>query len=123
MASVKSKHTGPEVAVRSLLHRYGYRYRLHPKHLPGSPDIAFIARRKAIMVHGCFWHGHNCRWGRLPKSHIRYWGEKIRANRARDEKKRKELVAMGWRTLVVWQCELRAPSRLLSRLVRFLDRN
>jgi DNA mismatch endonuclease, patch repair protein len=123
MASVKSKHTGPEVAVRRLLHKHGYRYRLHPKHLPGSPDIAFIARKKAILVHGCFWHGHNCRWGRLPKSRIRYWTEKICANRERDEKKRRELATMGWRTLVVWQCELRNPGRLLSKLVRFLDRN
>ena len=96
MQAVKSMHTKPEMAVRRLLHRMGYRYRLHRKDLPGRPDIAFGSRRKAVFVHGCFWHGHGCAKGRLPKSRLDYWQPKIAQNVERDRTKREQLEALGW---------------------------
>ncbi|MGH6946264.1 MAG: very short patch repair endonuclease, partial [Kiloniellales bacterium] len=102
MASVKQKHTGPELTVRRMLHRLGYRFRLHNRSLPGSPDLVFPRRGKAIFVHGCFWHGHSCRWGRLPKSKLDYWGPKIEANRKRDRRNSLRLRKQGWSVLVVW---------------------
>jgi DNA mismatch endonuclease (patch repair protein) len=120
MTSVKRKNTGPEIIVRRILHRMGYRYRLHRKDLPGSPDIVFPARLKTIFVHGCFWHGHNCRLGKLPKSNIDYWKAKIEKNKERDLKKQKELQNLGWEILIVWQCELRATEELMSKLVHYL---
>ena len=121
MQAVKSKNTGPEIAVRSLLHRLGYRFRLHRKDLPGTPDIVFPSRRAAIFVHGCFWHGHGCRIGQLPKSKLDYWTPKIDANRARDARKLAALAAAGWRSVVIWQCELRDTEALTRRLKTFLD--
>lgn len=121
MASVGTKNTGPELAVRRLLHRLGYRFRLHRKDLPGKPDIVLPGRRKAIFVHGCFWHGHDCRWGKLPQSKLDYWGPKIATNVERDTRNRQDLAAIGWRSLVVWQCQLRDPDTLAQELVSFLD--
>lgn len=121
MQAVKGKDTAPELAVRSLLHRLGYRFRLHRRDLPGTPDIVLPGRRVAIFVHGCYWHGHGCRIGRLPKSRLDYWGPKIDANRARDARKEAALAAAGWRVLVVWQCEIKDEENLAERLVRFLD--
>src|SRR5689334_10091624 len=109
MSSVQTKNTGPEVQLRRMLHAAGYRYRLHPKGLPGKPDIAFPGRRKAIFVHGCFWHGHGCSKGQPPKSREDYWQPKLRSNKERDERRIKELADLGWSAMVVWQCELRAP--------------
>lgn len=120
MRSVKPEDTGPEIAVRKMLHRLGYRYRLHAKDLPGKPDIAFPSRRKVIFVHGCFWHGHRCPYGRLPKSRLEYWQPKIEANRARDARKTSELRRAGWGTAVVWQCELKDSARTLKKLALFL---
>lgn len=120
MQAVKRSNTEPELIVRSLLHRLGYRFRLHSKVLPGSPDIVFPGRRKALFVHGCFWHGHECPKGRLPKSRLDYWGPKMAANRARDQGAERSLAALGWKSLVVWQCELHEPDALASRLHRFL---
>src|SRR4051794_18746271 len=113
MAKVKSKDTGPELALRRLLHRNGFRYRLHRRDLPGSPDIALPGRKVAIFMHGCFWHGHNCQWGRLPKSRLDYWAPKIAANHNRDARCEERLLASGWRSLTVWQCELRNSSELM----------
>lgn len=121
MQSVRTKDTGPEWIVRRLLHRQGYRFRLHSRHLPGRPDIVLPSRRIAIFVHGCFWHGHECRKGRLPKSRLEYWQPKIAANRHRDTKNVKELAALGWRVMVVWQCETREVDRLLGSLVAFIE--
>jgi len=121
MQAVKGKDTGPEWTVRRLLHGAGYRYRLHDQRLPGRPDIVFPARRKAIFVHGCFWHGHDCAKGRLPKTRLDYWSPKIQANRERDARKRTELEAMGWDVLVVWQCEINEIKALESRLWTFLE--
>lgn len=120
MQSVKTKHTGPELAVRRMIRHLGVRYRLHLDALSGRPDIAFPQLHKAIFVHGCFWHGHNCRYGRLPKSNVRYWKEKIRRNRLRDSANRKALKELGWETLVVWQCNLKDEATLLARLKTFL---
>lgn len=120
MQSVGTKDTGPEMTVRRLLHRLGYRYRLHPKHLPGRPDIALPGRRKAIFVHGCFWHGHECQKGRAPKSKLDYWGPKLDANRERDARKEAELRALGWDVGTVWQCEIGDEEKLETALVGLL---
>jgi DNA mismatch endonuclease, patch repair protein len=121
MQSVGTANTGPEWVVRRLLHSNGYRYRLHVKRLPGKPDIVFPSRKKAIFVHGCFWHGHGCPKGQPPKSRLDYWGPKLEANRARDERNLAELRLSGWRVLVVWQCETKCPDALLARLKTFVD--
>jgi len=120
MSRVGSKDTAPELNVRRLLHRIGYRYRLHARDLPGRPDICFSARRKVVFVHGCFWHGHECRYGRLPKSRIDYWRDKIAANRARDLDRIVALAGLGWSPLVVWQCETRDLEALTAKLTGFL---
>lgn len=120
MRSVKSKNTGPERAVRSLLHKHGYRFRLHRSDLPGTPDIVFPNRHKVIWVHGCFWHGHQCAKGRLPKSRLNFWVPKIEGNRARDIRKQLALNAHGWEFFVVWQCELKDREALVRKLRNFL---
>lgn len=120
MARVGSKNTKPEIEVRSLLHRLGYRFRLHQKELPGKPDIVFKRRRKAIFVHGCFWHGHGCRIGKLPKSNLDFWDQKIERNRNRDVEKRSELERLGWSVDEIWQCETKDNQALEERLRKFL---
>ncbi len=120
MQSVKSKDTKPEWTVRHLLHRLGYRYRLHVRNLPGKPDIVFTKKRKAIFVHGCYWHGHGCRIGQPPKSNLEYWLPKIAANQERDARKQSEIESLGWSVLVVWQCETKDLTGLESRLTQFL---
>jgi len=105
MGRVRQKDTTPELAVRKGLHAIGYRYVLHPKSLPGRPDIALPRHSAVVFVHGCFWHGHSCRAGRPPSSNADFWVQKIVANQARDAKKAAELTLQGWRVLVVWECE------------------
>ena len=122
MQAVRTKDTGPEMKIRVLLTELGYRYRLHRKDLPGSPDIAFIGKRMVIFVHGCFWHGHDCPKGRAPKSRLDYWGPKLAANRERDERKSKELRDLGWSVLTVWQCETGEVEDLRERLINFLGK-
>lgn len=121
MQAVRSKDTGPELTVRRLLHRMGYRYRLHRTDLPGRPDIAFIGRKKAVFVHGCFWHGHDCRKGRAPKSRLDYWQPKLQGNIKRDRANKELLEARGWTVLTVWQCELCDLSALATRLQDFVE--
>ncbi|NCU67188.1 DNA mismatch endonuclease Vsr [Acidovorax sp. 210-6] len=100
----------------------GYRYRLHYAKLPGKPDLAFPSRRKAIFIHGCFWHRHaGCKKTRLPKRRLEYWEAKFAANVTRDSKNQAALLALGWRFMVVWECELHDLERLTRRIVRFLD--
>ncbi len=120
MARIRSKHTKPELAVRSLLHGMGYRFRLHRKDLPGRPDIVFLGRKKAIFVHGCYWHGHGCKIGKPPRSNLEFWVPKIERNRERDRQKRSELEQSGWRVEEVWQCELKDSQQLRIRLGSFL---
>jgi len=117
MRRIKGKNTQPEVLVRALLRELGYPgYRLHRRELPGQPDVAFIGRRKAIFVHGCFWHGHDCRKGRRkPKSNADYWVPKIERNRQRDVKDLAELERLGWDVRIVWECDLAPKNRLKLR--------
>lgn len=124
MSLVRGKDTGPELLVRKVVHSMGYRYRLHGKDLPGRPDLVFPARKAVIFVHGCFWHRHDaCKLARLPKSRLEFWGPKLEANKARDARKLTELEAAGWRTLVIWECELRDQQLLRDRLTKFLEKN
>lgn len=121
MQAVKQKDTGPELVVRKLLYGHGYRYRLHRRDLPGRPDIALGPKRKAIFVHGCFWHGHDCPRGRLPKSKLNYWGPKIARNKERDRSKQRELEELGWDVLTIWQCELADMERVWARIQEFVE--
>ena len=121
MAAVRQKDTGPEIRVRRLLHGLGYRYRLHRKDLPGRPDVVFGPRRKVVFVHGCFWHGHGCAKGKLPKSRLDYWRPKIESNIDRDKSRLQQLKELGWKSYVVWQCELADESTLKINLVSFLE--
>ena len=118
MAGIRSKHTGPELAVRSMLHSMGVRFRLHDRDLPGTPDIVLRSRKTVVDVRGCFWHKHRCRWGarKLPKSNRPFWRKKLTRNAEKDSENRVALKAMGWRIVVVWECELRDRSRLCNRL-------
>lgn len=122
MARVGAKDTRPELAVRRLLHRLGYRYRLHRRDLPGRPDICFPGRRKAIFVHGCFWHRHDgCRRTTTPKTRTSFWKAKFERNVARDRMNLSDLGRLGWEVMVVWECETTDLEKLAPRLVRFLD--
>ncbi|MBI1867744.1 MAG: DNA mismatch endonuclease Vsr [Methylocystis sp.] len=121
MRAVKSRDTAPERAVRKILWPFAPRYRLHRQDIPGNPDIAYVGKRLAIFVHGCFWHGHDCRRGaRMPKANAAYWQAKIARNRARDAAHREKLGAQGWRVLVVWECELKDPDALERKLRAFV---
>lgn len=120
MSMVRQKDTKPELALRRALHRLGYRFRIHRRDLPGSPDIVFPSRKKVVFVHGCFWHGHGCKWGQLPKSRPEYWKPKIETNRERDKRALTELREAGWEPLVVWQCELRDLEGAVGRVEAFL---
>ena len=121
MRAIRSKHTKPELAVRSAAFRAGYRFRLHDRTLPGSPDLVFSARRKVIFVHGCFWHGHEgCSKAYRPKSRKVFWSEKLEKNRERDERTEGEIRAHGWEPFVVWECETVDGEVLRRRLVDFL---
>ena len=121
MAAVGTKDTGAERAVRSIVHRLGYRYSLRRTDLPGKPDVAFVSRQKVIFVHGCFWHGHSCKYGQLPKSRLEYWRPKIAANKARDRLQVAELRRKGWSVMTVWQCQLKNQRFLESRIKDFLN--
>src|ERR1700730_585238 len=122
MAAVHSKNTSPELAVRKIVHALGYRYRLHVRKLPGSPDMVFPACRKVVLVHGCFWHRHRkCRYASAPKTRRKFWEAKFATNVIRDRRVRLELKRMDWVVLTVWQCELKKPERLARRLNDFLS--
>lgn len=120
MARIRSKNTRPELTVRSLLHRIGYRFRLHDAKLPGRPDIVLPRHRKIILVHGCFWHGHDCQLASKPKSNTSYWSEKFASNRARDAKHKEALMASGWSVLELWECEIRQLEGLEETLRTFM---
>jgi DNA mismatch endonuclease, patch repair protein len=122
MRAVPGKDSSAELKVRRLLTRMGLRYRLHRRDLPGSPDVVFAGRRLALFVHGCFWHGHDCRRGaRMPKTNADYWIAKVARNRARDTKVQAALAGQGWRAEVVWECELKDEGALEARLRAMLQ--
>ncbi len=107
MSRIRSKNTKPELIVRSLLHRLGFRFRLHVKDLPGKPDIVLPKYKTVIFVHGCFWHRHNdCKNSVIPKSRTKWWLEKLDGNVKRDKKALENLSVLGWKTIVIWECEL-----------------
>lgn len=123
MSRVRGKNTAPELTVRRLIHGLGYRFRLHRRDLPGTPDLVFPGRRKVIFVHGCFWHRHpdpDCRLARMPKSRQEFWGPKLEGNRARDIRKEAALVEAGWDVMTIWECELRDAASLSNRIRTFL---
>lgn len=121
MAKITSKDTIPEMIVRRLVHRMGYRFRLHSAALPGKPDLVFRSRTAVIFVHGCFWHQHfGCRRASVPKSRPEYWLPKLDRNRVRDERNIAALAESGWRTLVLWECEVRDEAQLAETIKGFL---
>jgi len=122
MSRIHDRNTMPEMAVRRLVHSMGYRYRLHRRDLPGRPDLAFISRRKALFVHGCFWHRHEgCALARLPKSRLDFWIPKLQRNKCRDAEKQAQLEQMGWRFLVIWECEIKHKASLAMKIKSFLS--
>lgn len=124
MSRIRGKGSKAELLVRSLVHRLGYRYRLHGAKLPGKPDLVFPGRRKVIFVHGCFWHRHpdpDCKLARMPKSRQDFWGPKLEGNRARDLRQIAELRPLGWSVLEIWECQLRDASFLENEIRTFLD--
>lgn len=122
MSAIRGKDTKPEMVVRKLVHRLGYRFRLHRRDLPGSPDLVFPGRRKVIFVHGCFWHRHRgCRFAYHPKSNVETWRTKFETNIARDARVRSELVQNGWDVLTIWECETADLELLTNKLTNFLD--
>jgi DNA mismatch endonuclease (patch repair protein) len=122
MRRVRSRDTKPELALRRLVWALGYRYRKNPRNVIGHPDLAFITRRQAIFLHGCFWHRHDCPLGRRsPKSKTAFWTRKFQRNVERDGIVEEHLQAAGWRTLVIWECELQNRSLVEQRVRAFLD--
>ena len=124
MSRVRAKDTKPEMTVRRLVYRMGYRYRLHDKRLPGRPDLVFSGRRKVIFVHGCFWHRHPdpaCKLTRMPKSRVDFWGPKLEGNRERDERPRDALDRQGWQQMVVWECEVGQTEQVENKIRAFLE--
>lgn len=122
MASIRSKNTKPERAIRRFLFSLGYRFRIHRKDLPGSPDIVFMSRKKAIFINGCFWHLHpGCSKARLPKTNQDYWIPKLERNRLRDRSSSEALLSMGWEVLTIWECEImNFDKRLQEKVIKFL---
>jgi len=122
MSQIKGKNTKPELLVRKWLWSRGYRYRLHRKDLPGKPDIVFPRQKKAVFVHGCFWHKHDCRYFKWPRTNREFWKKKINENVRRDQKNYQDLIADGWNYFIVWECELKADiTGLWDRLAEFLE--
>jgi DNA mismatch endonuclease (patch repair protein) len=122
MRAIRAYNTKPEVLVRRIIHRMGFRFRLHRNDLPGRPDIVLPKHRKIIQVHGCFWHGHRtCKLAHNPKSNQEYWGPKLARTIQRDAKNHRELKRLGWKVLILWECETRVSESLLKSLEKFLE--
>jgi len=116
MSAIRSKNTKPEIAVRKLLHSLGYRFRLHKKNLPGSPDIVLPKYKTVIFVHGCFWHRHeNCKYATTPKTRKEFWENKFSANKKRDQKILKEIKNLGWKSIIIWECQLKGDMKKLIK--------
>jgi len=123
MSRIGGKNTAPELIVRRMLHRLGYRFRLHRRDLPGTPDIVFPSRRKVVFVNGCFWHAHGCKIGRPPRSRLDFWEPKLERNRKKDSRDSRALRKLGWSVLTVWQCQTKLQNGLEERLVDFLGQS
>lgn len=122
MARIKAKNTTPEMKLRKLVYGMGFRYRIHDRRLPGRPDLVFQGRRAVIFIHGCFWHRHSgCRLARIPKSNVEFWSNKLEKNRLRDARNIASLEALGWRVLVIWECEIKNDDRMKNTIKMFLD--
>lgn len=122
MSGIRSKDTVPELTVRRIVHRMGFRYRLHVAHLPGRPDLVFSRLRKVVEVRGCFWHQHGgCRDSHIPKSGSEYWVPKLAGNRKRDKEHEKGLRSLGWQVLIIWECELKDMDSAAERILSFLN--
>jgi len=121
MSRVRGRATKPEILVRSFVHRMGFRFRIHRRDLPGNPDIVLPRHGKVIFVHGCFWHGHKrCQRSKRPTTNKGFWNKKLDENIERDKRFQRKLRLMGWKVLVLWQCEVRKPEKMLRKLERFL---
>lgn len=120
MRAVRARNSAPEMAVRRLVHEMGFRYRLHASDLPGTPDLVFRRKRKVIFVHGCFWHGHNCKRARRPATNVNFWNAKLSQNIRRDSEQIEALISMNWMVLVIWGCEIKDHHLLQERLREFL---
>lgn len=125
MRKVRSEDSKPEVILRSLLHRLGFRFRVNVKHMPGKPDVVLHKYKTTIFVHGCFWHGHEkCKRATIPSTNRTFWVNKLRKNKKNDERKVMEIIRMGWHPLVVWECEImRNPHAVTQKIVKFLTGN
>ncbi len=122
MSQIRGRDTTPERKVRSIAHRLGYRFRLHRKDLPGKPDLVFPSKKKTIFVHGCFWHGHDCSRGRrIPKTNTKYWQDKIAYNVKRDKEIQAALKDLGWEVLIIWECELKDPCKVMLDIDKYLS--
>jgi len=121
MSRIRSEDTKPEMIVRSMLHRAGYRFRLHVKNLPGKPDIVLPKYKTVIFVHGCFWHRHKgCKYATTPSTNKKFWQQKFARNTANDKKHRRELKKLGWKVIIIWGCQLRKPDKLINQLQHLL---
>ncbi|MDD5134559.1 MAG: DNA mismatch endonuclease Vsr [Phycisphaerae bacterium] len=123
MSQIRDKNTKPEIIVRSIVHRMGFRFSLHNKKLPGKPDIVLSRHKKIIFVHGCFWHIHNCRYGRVkPATNTDFWTNKRQGNAARDKENIRKLKKLGWRVLIIWECQTRKPEKIINKIKSFLGK-
>jgi DNA mismatch endonuclease (patch repair protein) len=122
MRAIRARDTSPELRVRSALHRAGYRFRLHLQSLPGAPDVVLRRHRTVIFIHGCFWHQHRCLKGRVPRTNRAYWLPKLARNKRRDARSRRALRKLGWRVIVIWECQTRDSGELDGKLERVLVR-
>jgi DNA mismatch endonuclease, patch repair protein len=123
MARIKNANTKPEKIVQHMIYSMGYRYRLHVRNLPGNPDIVFRSRKKAIFVHGCFWHQHGCNQYRMPRTKLSFWMPKLAKNKERDAKVKLELRKLGWQTMNVWECQIKKEAMLKPRIESFLKKS
>lgn len=127
MSKISGKNTKPEMTLRKLLHGLGYRYSLHRKDLPGNPDMILTKYRTAVFINGCFWHGHkNCKASKLPTTRQKFWEKKISDNVDRDKKNTKKLKSMGWKVIIVWQCQLRnqiLQEKTIKRITKEINKN
>ena len=124
MSRIRKTDTTPELMVRRIVHRMGYRFRLYRRDLPGCPDIVLPRHRKVIFVHGCWWHRHNCRYGRrTPKTRQEYWIPKLQGNKERYKRDRRALLTQGWKVLTIWECQTKKPEKIIERIATFLTQS